>query len=184
MKILKLNERTIKKAADAILKGQVVVFPTDTIYGLVCDIGNRKAMSKLFKIKGRAKSKKAPVFVKDIKMAKRLCRIDRKQEEFLKEVWPGRVTVVLKNRKGGTLGLRIPKSDFVKKLVSAVNRPVSGTSANVSGKPGSGRISNVVRQFEGRKYRPDLVIDAGNLKKSRPSTVIDFTVTPPKILRP
>ncbi len=184
MEIVKLKGKTIGKAAEAILKGQIVVFPTDTIYGLLCDVGNRKAMSKLFKIKGRAKNKQVPVFVKDIKMAKRFCYIDKKQEEFLKKVWPGKVTVVLKSKEGGTLGLRIPRGDFIRKLMSAVNRPISGTSANISGKPGSGRITEIIKQFKGRKCQPDLIVDAGNLKKSRPSTIVDLTAIPPKILRP
>lgn len=168
----------------AIKKGKVVVCPTDTVYGLVCDAANKKAVERLFKIKKRPKEKQIPIFVKDIAMAKKLAEINKEQEDFLKKVWPGKVTAVLKKKNGkGTIGLRIPNHKFVLSLAKYVNRPLTGTSANISGNKASTKIKEVLKQFEGQKYQPDLVIDKGNLPKSKPSTVIDLTVSPHKILR-
>ncbi len=171
----------IKKAAKALKEGKVLICPTDTVYGLVCDYGNKKALERLFKIKKREKEKQVPVFVKDVEYAKKLVKVDKRQEELLKKVWPGQVTAVLKGKKGGTLGLRIPKYEFINELLKETSLPLTGTSANVSGNAPSTRFKEVVSQFEDLK--PDMAFDAGNLKESEPSTVIDLTICPPKILR-
>jgi len=195
MKILKISKKNLKKlvkiAKNSIKKGEVLVCPTDTVYGLICDATNKKAVKKLFKIKKRLKEKAIPIFVKDIKMAKNLAKIDKKQEKFLKKVWPGKVTLVLKRKRGQkiygvdkkTIGLRIPKYKLVNVLLKKLNRPLTGTSANISGKPPSTKIKEVMRQFKNQKIQPDLILDAGNLKPSKPSTVIDLTKKKPKILR-
>ncbi len=186
MKILKIKEknltRIIQKAVKSIKNGQVLVCPTDTVYGLVCDINNDEAIKRLVKIKKRQDKKPIPIFVKDIKMAKKLASIDKNQEAFLKKVWPGKVTVVFK-KNNGTIGLRIPNYKLVNQLLSIVKVPLTGTSANISGKPTSTKIKEVLKQFKNQKHQPDLVLDAGDLPKSKASTVIDLTVSPPKVLR-
>ena len=197
MKILKLSQKNLKEiveiAAKSIQQGKVLVCPTDTVYGLVCDATNEKAVEKVFKIKRRVAKKPIPIFVKDTKMAKKLAKIDKKQEKFLKSVWPGKVTVVLRPKKKfpkgigkpkKEIGLRIPNYKFINQLLSIVDCPLTGTSANISGKPPSTKIKEVISQFKNQKHQPDLVIDAGNLKSSKSSTVLDLTVSPPKILRP
>ncbi|MDO8559078.1 MAG: L-threonylcarbamoyladenylate synthase [bacterium] len=190
MEIIKLD---LKRAVKAIREGKVLVCPTDTVYGLICDFNNKKAVERLYKIKKRPKWKLLPVFIKDIKMAKKLAYINKKQEEFLNKVWPGAVTVILKSRKQGTIGLRIPSHKFV--LGLAKHRgPLAESSANISGQPASVKIKDVLKQFKypaplGRgslnkiERQPDLVINAGNLPKAKPSKVIDLTIWPPKILR-
>ena len=189
MKIIKLN---LKKAVRAIKEGKILVCPTDTVYGLLCDATNQRAVNRLFKIKKRSRKKPIPIFVKDIKTAKELAKINSEQEKFLREVWPGKTTVILKPKrkfpKGigqpkKEIGLRIPNHNWLLSLAKQLNRHLAETSANISGQPPSTKIKEVLRQFKGQKYQPDLVIDAGNLKKSRPSKVIDLTVLPPKVLR-
>lgn len=170
----------LSKAVEAIKSGKVLVCPTDTVYGLVCDAGNKKAVDKIYKIKKRPKNKLLPVFVKDIKMAKKFVKINSKQEKFLKKTWPGAVTAVLKKEEPA---IRIPNYKFVLELIERIGGPLTESSANISGKPASTKIKEVLRQFEGKKYQPDLVIDAGNLKPSRPSQVIDLTGPEPKVLR-
>ena len=186
MRILKIKKQNLDKIVKEVVKsikdGQVIVCPTDTVYGLICDATNKKAVNKLFKIKKRLAKKPIPIFVKDIKMAKKIAAINKTQEAFLKKVWPGKITVVLK-KKNKTIGLRIPDYKLINQLLSIINRPLTGTSANISGKPASTKIKEVLKQFKNQPYQPDLILDAGNLKKSRPSIVIDLTVLPPKILR-
>lgn len=193
MKILKLNEESVNKAAKDINGGGAVVFPTDTVYGLICDAFNKTAVLKVFRIKKRPASKIVSIFVSDIKAAERIAIIPRSKKKFLRN---NKITSVFKAKKSaikifpktvigadGKIGIRIPKYGPIKKLFKIVKKPLVGTSANISGKPASGKISEVLTQFEKEKFFPDLVIDAGNLRLSKPSTVIDLTLNKNKILR-
>ena len=184
----------IPKALKLLKTGKVIICPTDTVYGLVANAANEKAVKKIFKIKKREKGKPIPIFVKDIEMAKKLALIGEKQEKFLKKVWPGKVTAVLKRKKncglpailfGGkkTIGLRIPNYRLVNELLKRLNKPLTGTSANISGKPALTGNKEVLEQFENQKDKPDLFLDAGSLPKSFPSKVIDLTKDKIKILR-
>jgi len=208
MRILKVSTKNskeiIEKSIKAIKKGEVLVCPTDTVYGLICDATNKKAVKRLFKIKKRKETKPIPIFVKDLKMAKNLAHINKNQKKFFEKNWPGKVTIVLKRLqptrhpsiKAGpynlpkilfgeikTIGLRIPKYKLAKELLKKLNLPLTGTSANISGRPPSTKIAEVINQFKGEKQQPNLILDAGNLRPSLPSTVIDLTGKKPKILR-
>ncbi|MBU0476797.1 Sua5/YciO/YrdC/YwlC family protein, partial [Patescibacteria group bacterium] len=105
MKILKISSQNKKEVLEETLfcleKGGVVIFPTDTVYGLLADATNKEAVDKIFKIKKRTIQKPVPIFIKDMKMAKKFAKIDKEQEKILKLVWPGRVTAVLERRKKG-----------------------------------------------------------------------------------
>lgn len=203
MPILKVDQRNLKTivkiTVKSIKQGEVVVCPTDTVYGLLADATNEKAIKKLLKIKKRRTQKPIPIFVKDLKTAKRLAQINKNQEKFLRKVWPGKVTTVLKRKnklpkilfaERKTIGLRIPKYKLVQDLFKKLNCPLTGTSANISGKPASNNIKEIINQFKNQPSaknsggQPDLIINAGNLPKSKPSTVLDLTVWPLKILRP
>ena len=194
MKILKTDQENfnqlVEKTVKAIKNGRVIVCPTDTVYGLIADATNKKAVEKIFKIKKRPKNKPVPIFIKDISAAKKLAKINEKQEAFLKSVWPGKITVVLNRKKlrlyevdKKTIALRIPKYGLLLSLAKQLNCPLIGTSANISGRPASTKIKEVIKQFKNQKQKPDLVIDAGNLKPAKPSKVIDLTSLKPKILR-
>ncbi len=196
MKVIKINERKIdikKLAAVAALarRGKVIIFPTDTVYIPLADATNKKAVEKVFLIKKRSAQKSIPIFVKDIIMAKRLAKIDKKAEAFLTSVWPGRITAVLPRKKSGlkiygvgreSIALRVPNYKPINFLLKKLNRPLVGTSANISGQPASGSLSEVLRQLKSEAQEPDLAVDGGKLS-GRPSTVVDLTVSPPKILR-
>jgi tRNA threonylcarbamoyl adenosine modification protein (Sua5/YciO/YrdC/YwlC family) len=185
---------SVERAAKFLERGQVVVSPTDTVYGLLADAGNDKAVEKIYEIKQRDKRKAMPVFVKDIEMAKRIAKIDKKIEKLLREIWPGKITLVLnKKEKSGlskllfgkkkTVALRIPNHKLILQIIEKINKPLIGTSANVSGKNSSTKIEDILKQFEEQEIKPDLVLDAGNLPENLPSTIIDFSEKKPKILR-
>ena len=122
MKTLKVNLKNqklaLKQAVLIIKKGGVVICPTDTVYGLIADAKNYSAVKKVFEIKKRKSNKPFPVFVKNIKAAKTIAFISRSQERFLKKIWPGKLTAVLKAKplkfpkgvisKHKKIGLRIP----------------------------------------------------------------------------
>lgn len=191
MNSIELKNVKIKELVEVLKKGKVIVLPTDTVYGLICDIRNKKAVDKLFKIKKREKLKPIPIFVKDIKMAKGLVKINKDQDNFLKTVWPGKVTVILDRKKGKKLygvkndkiALRIPDYKIIKDLFKTINFPISGTSANISGKNSVISVKEIIDQFKSKKVLPDLIIDGGKLNKRKSSTIFDLTVKPYKILR-
>ena len=196
MQTIKLNQRNfqkvVNKTTELLKQGKVIICPTDTVYIPAADASNKRAVKKVFLIKKRSPLKPIPIFVKNIRMAKKLAKIDKEQEKFLQLVWPGKITVILKRKKAKiklygvdkeTIALRIPNFKLVNLLLEKLNKPLVGTSANISGKPSSGILEEVLQQFKGSKNQPDLIVDAGRLP-GRPSMVIDLTVTPPKILRP
>lgn len=196
MEIVKVSFRNFKKVVEiavrAIKEGKVIVCPTDTVYGLLADARDEKAVKKLFKIKKRPEGKPMPIFVKDIKMARQCAIINKTQEKFLKKVWPGKVTVVLERKdnlpeilfsKVKTIGLRIPNYRLINILLEKSNSPLTGTSANISEKPPSTRIKEIINQFRNRRSQPDLILNNGNLNPSFASTVIDLVSKIPKILR-
>jgi L-threonylcarbamoyladenylate synthase len=195
MEIMSLTKDNFQAAVEAaarmICRGGTVIAPTDTVYGLLANAANEEAIERIFAVKLRPKNKPLPIFVKNMAMAKKLAKISPVQEKFLEEKWPGKFTVCLKRKKEmklfgiekDTIALRIPFHSFVNSLLEAVNMPLCGTSANISGSPASGKINEVLAQFI-QNTLPDLAISAGNLDKSTPSTIIDLTQIPPKIIRP
>jgi len=192
---IKISSKNFKKVigetVEVIKIGGVAIVPTDTVYGLIADAMNKETVKKVFQIKKRTFKKPIPIFVKDLKMARSLAIINKSQEKFLKKVWPGKATVILKAKnqkfpKGVVsvdkkIGLRISNYKIINQLLLILKCPLTGTSANISGKPESTKIKEILNQFTNQKQKPDLILDAGNLKLSLPSTVIDLETF--KILR-
>lgn len=197
MDIIHLTERNKASALERLIsllaRGGVAAVPTDTVYGLIADIGRESAVRKIFRIKARSRLKAAPVFVRDIAMAGEYAYIDSKTARLLEELWPGQTTAVLKKRDtmpdyvtGGapTVGLRIPDYTFLQAALAEFPRPLIGTSANLSGSEPAGSATEVQQIFRRRIPRPDMVIDDGSLPPSPSSTVLDLTNPDnPKILR-
>jgi L-threonylcarbamoyladenylate synthase len=197
MEILDFKKNNIKKAVKtavlALKSGKVIISPTDTVYGLVALASDKNAVEKIFKIKKRPKSKPLLIFAKDIAHVKKIVKISKNEQGLLEKVWPGRVTVILNRKKTkekiyginkNTLGLRIPKYSFLNEVLRIINKPLVQTSANISGKPVSNDINKIIKQFKKNRFQPDLMINAGNLKKSLSSSILDITSKEIKILRP
>jgi len=195
MKVLKVGKKNLKEiigiAVKSVKRGEVLICPTDTVYGLIADAINKKAVEKIFKIKKRSFQKTISIFIKDLKMAKKFAKIDKNQEKFLKKVWPGKTIAVLKAKgkfpKGtvcqwGKIGLRMPKYKLLNEILNKFKGPIAQTSANLAGKPTPGATKDILEQFENQKYQPDMAIDVGRLS-GKPSKVIALTTQPPKILR-
>jgi len=188
------SPEAINKAVEYLRRGQVVCCPTDTVYGLLADATNKKALQRVFNIKKRNKKKVISIFVKDIKMAQKYAIMDKDMQMFLKEIWPGKITVALNRKKRTdlsrlvhndkkTIGLRIPDCKLVNQIIEKFNKPITGTSANISGKSSTTKISQVYKYFEDEEIRPDLILDGGDLTYNNPSSVIDFSNDKPKIIR-
>jgi len=196
MEIIKTPQKNLQKILKCLGEGGAIICPTDTVYGLLADATNKKAAKKVFQIKHRSLQKPVPVFVENIEMAKKLAFVNKKQAKFLRRVWPGKVTVVLYATelaksilpkgvigKDNKIGIRIPDYELVNRILEKLKKPLTATSANISGKPALIKAEGAVSHFKNSDVQPDLVLDAGELKKSKPSTVVDLTSSKPKILR-
>lgn len=197
MKIVKIdlngNFKEAVEEAIAVLKlGGTIIYPTDTLYALGANALDSFAVERIFKIKNRAREKPLPLAVKNIKWAGELAHIYKKEEKILNSIWPGAVTVVLPKRNivpeiitAGQQGVavRVPDHPFVDLLLGRFGYPITSTSANLSGEEAPKKISEIIDMFEDNYYKPDLVIDAGDLPKSEPSTILDLTSDRPRILR-
>jgi len=191
MEILQKNNFNIGEIVSALKQGAVLVLPTDTVYGVVCDATNEKAVEKIFEIKKRDKLNTLPVFVGNIEMVKKYAAVNAKQEEFLNKNWPGAVTVVLEKKEGlaplvykeNTIALRQPKYELVLEIIKELDKPLAQTSANISGVKATMEIKEVLNQFKDQQIQPDIIIDVGDLPKNNPSTIIDLTSNNIKVLR-
>ncbi|MBI2609815.1 threonylcarbamoyl-AMP synthase [Candidatus Giovannonibacteria bacterium] len=195
MRILKLSrekfDSLIDEASNFLNKGGVIIIPTDTVYGFAADATNSEAVAKIFKIKQRPEEKSFPVFVGSIDAAEKIAVINAPQIKFLKKIWPGKVTCVFNVKQklaagtffGNTVAIRIPDNGFVLKLLLRLGKPLAQSSANISGKSDSLKIADIIKEFEKRENKPDLIIDSGDLADSLPSTIVDLTGDEPKILR-
>lgn len=186
------GEEIIRKIAEIIKKGGLVIFPTDTVYGILADARNKKAVEKIFKIKKRPKTKPLAIFVKDADMAEKYAFINEKQRKFLEKNWPGKLTVILKSKnklvegvetKDETIGIRMPDYKSIDLLFEKIDFPMVQTSANISGKEATTRIKEILGQFKGEKSKPDLTVDAGDLPENKPSKIIDLTAENSTTLR-
>lgn len=186
MKIIKLNlksytQNQIDEIVDYFKNGKVVVYPTDTIYGIGCDATNIKAIRKVFKLKQRSKSKALLILVKSWCMLKKYCYVSQKQDKYLRALWPGPVSAILKKRDilpseltGGleSAAARMPDDEFLISIIKKLDKPIVSTSLNISGEKPVLDLNNIDKLF--KDIKPDLIVDAGNLKKKKPSKIIDM----------
>jgi L-threonylcarbamoyladenylate synthase len=179
------------KAATVLRSGGVVVYPTDTLYGLGADALSDRAVAKLYVIKGRDERKPVHALVADSAMAARYGEISG-QAKTLSEQFGGKVTLIVKKRTAfdsgivravPTFGFRIPDNEYCLALLRELGGPITATSANESGAASPRRIASILAQLGEKAQRIDLVIDAGELPESKPSTVVDLTCPEPIILR-
>ncbi|HUV72462.1 MAG TPA: L-threonylcarbamoyladenylate synthase [Clostridia bacterium] len=197
MKILKLtpnkHQEAISKTIAVLESGGLVVFPSDTVYGLLVDAQNPKAVTKLLEFKERKPGQAISVFVANKKIAGKHIIINQNAKNAINNLLPGPFTIVAQSKhqvdprleaENSTLGIRIPNYPLILKLVNEFGRPITATSANISSRPPHYSISAFGKSLSERKKNLlNLVIDAGRLPPNRPSTVIDTTTGQLKTLR-
>jgi len=181
----------IKKAIEVLKKGGIVIFPTDTAFGIGCRIDNQDAVERLFKIRKRPSTQATPVLVDSLKMSQKyLLPIDKVIiDKLIKQYWPGALTLILQCIKvrvpelvrGGsnTLGVRMPNHTAALNIIKNLGVALLGPSANFSGAKTPYEFKDL---DPGLVRLVDYVVDGECLLK-KPSTVIDCTVEPWKILR-
>jgi len=180
-----------KTIALGLRRGAVMLYPTETVYGLGCDVRNEKALAKIYALKGRSRGKPFIVLVKDLRMARRIARFSLGAERLARKFWPGPLTLVLPLRKGAlparffgkSVALRVSPHPFVRKLFRHIGFPLVSTSANHSGKPSVRSVGELKRQLGARMRKIDMIIDAGTLPRRRPSTIMDFTGRTARVAR-
>lgn len=186
-------EKNTEKTLKVLSAGGLVVYPTDTVYGLLVDAKNQAAVEKLIAFKERPRGKPISVFVSGFQMMEELVHLEHRHRKQLEQVLPGPYTVVLKSNhvvsallesETGTLGVRIPRFSLVNTLVERFAGPLTATSANRSGHPSVHSIEALMNQLsQEQKAMIDEVVDIGTLPPNKPSTVIDLTGDDIKVLR-
>lgn len=170
------DKKSFCRLVDTVRRGGVAIIPCDTIYGIVGIAPDTE--QKIRRIKGRGKD--SP-FVRLIQSADWLPGItDQKLPAALHAYWPGPLTLIFTSREGGSVALRVPKDDQLQRLLTEIGRPLFSTSVNRSQEKALWRIKDIIEQFE---HKVDLIVSAGDIKAVKPSTIIDITRSPFRLLR-
>lgn len=197
MQRLKFNQQTFQDAIDQAIKvlnqGGMIIYPTDTCYGLGVDATNKAAVAKLLTYKGNRGNKPIAIAVVNMAMASKYVEINETAQTLYSTLLPGAVTVISKSKQAvaaqliadtGTLGVRIPNYPRLLQLIQTFGKPITTTSANTSGKKPPYSLSELQRYTSQTKLNMvDLFLDAGPLPVRPPSTVVDTTLNEPEILR-
>lgn len=190
---------SITRAVAALKKGGVVVYPTETAYGLGADATDARAVAEIFKMKGRARSKSVIVLMQDIAMVRRYARVTRAEELLMKRYWPGALTIVVRAKrsmvradsrarripvpalargvvaKDGTIAVRVSSNAVARALVRSLGRPLVSTSANRAGGKNPYTIS-AVRAEMGAECAgisvPFYMYNGGALPQGNLSTIV------------
>ncbi len=189
-KLCLADAESIARAARLLERGAVIAFPTDTVYGLCCDLFNRRAVARLYEIKGRpAHMPLIAMFADSAQWRQVASARPDPAGELMRRWWPGPLTIILPARAdippevlggGDTIGTRIPNLPIALQLLRQVGRPLATTSANRSGQPATTSATAVAEEL-GEQL--DLILGGGHSPGGIASTVVDCTTTPPAILR-
>ena len=172
--IVKADDKNATKiAAQFLKKGSVIIYPTETSYGIGADIDNKKALEKIYAIKQRPIEKQLIYLVSTISMAKKYAFLTADHEKLIKRFMPGPLTIVAKGNKNNIneFAFRISSNKLANSIVKALGRPIASTSANFTGDPPLYKIRDVFKHFQDYV---NLIIDAGDLPSQQPSTVVDL----------
>lgn len=188
--IVKDSEETREQAAHVIAAGGVIAFRTDTFYGLGADPFNRDALSRVNLLKGRDGGKPILVVISDAIEVERF--IETKSQLFASvsaRHWPGALTIVIKAKPqvpfeltagSGTIGLRLPDDEIVRSFIRACGGALTATSANLAGEPPARNAQDVSSSFP---TGLDLIVDGGESRGDKPSTVLDISGERARLLR-
>ena len=182
---------SVEKAAQIIRTGGVVAFPTETSYGLGASIHNERALEDIYEIKDRPSEKPLLVLIADIESLNEIAQeVTKDVLELAERFWPGPLTLLVKAKEGldcrlknpqGLVAVRLTSHPLARKLIKKSGTPITGTSANLSGAPPARTPEDVVNGLRSQKLA--YVLDGGELPSSPPSTILDPTTRPFKVLR-
>ncbi len=192
--MVQLIERDVVKllevAAELIKKGKIVVFPTETVYGIGTNGLDEKAIKRLYEVKQRPLNKPISLLVSNMEMVNLIAKdITEVEYKIMKKFFPGPLTIILKKKEivpniltagQDTVGVRMPSGEIARKLVEYANVPIATPSANISGEPSGTNLQEIKKHFEGKV---DYFIDGGNSELGLASTIVQVIDGKPQILR-
>ncbi len=178
----------VQRAVDILRGGGLVAYPTDTVYGLAALPDSDTAVTRLFEAKRRNPARPTPLLIASEEMARAVAgEVSDDARSLMAAFWPGALTIVLAKAQtfrslavAETVGLRVPDHPLPRELSRLLGSPITGTSANVAGGSEPLTADDVLSQLGDAV---DLVIDGGRCPGGRPSTVVDCTVSPPRVVR-
>jgi L-threonylcarbamoyladenylate synthase len=186
-----LFQKAVLRAAELLSAGEVVALPTETVYGLAANALDEQAVAKIFQIKGRPANNPIIVHVAENEMAKSCVKNwPELAGKLSKAFWPGPLTLVLPRAEmipdvvtagGETVGIRWPSHPFIQAVIRECDFPLAAPSANLSSRVSPTNAEHVRQQLGGKI---PLIVDGGQSQVGIESTVLDLTVSPPKVLRP
>ena len=174
------------EVARVVAAGGVVLFPTETFYGLGVDPSGRDAVARVYDLKGRPHGVPLSVVCADWQQLESLVEVPGRYRVRLSRIWPGPLTAILRSRyelpasAGRTLAVRIPGHAMMRAVLYR-SGPLTATSANRHGDPECSEVDAALASIRGS---PDLVLDGGSTAGGRPTTVVDFTGDGPRVVRP
>lgn len=191
-KILKINNNCLNSdeldiSLSTLKRGGVILYPTDTLYGLAVDIYNEKALKRVYSIKKRSLNKPLSICISDTSKIPKVAKINEKTLKVISKLLPGPYTILLEKQdnisdlltaNSNKIGIRIPENKICQQL--SKNFPITTTSANISNNKTESIPNLILKQLNSDI---DLILDVGSLRNQEPSTIIDFTVDKPKIMR-
>lgn len=188
MRILTAKEDNILRASRIIARGGLVVYPTDTVYGLGCDPLNIEAVTRVLNVKGE-REKPLPILASDINSVKKIGFVSERAGRIAARFWPGPLTIIVPKKPVlpnlvtctlNSVGVRIPQHEVAVRLISLSNGLLVGTSANKTGEKPPRTAREAAEQL-GKEV--DLILDGGPAPLGVPSTVVDLSQEKLKILR-
>lgn len=187
--ILKPTEENLILAAEMIRAGDLVSFPTETVYGLGADGLNKSAREKIYLAKGRPSEKPLTLHVATLEQVESVAKISVTAEKLFKKFFPGPLTIILPKNKNlpdfvtnglESVGIRFPDNEIALKLIKFSDCPIAAPSANLSGETPPKNSQEVLKNLGGKIK---IILDGGECKFGISSTIIDLTFDTPKILR-
>jgi L-threonylcarbamoyladenylate synthase len=184
--------KILERAAKLIARGGVIVCPTDTGYAFSANALDTRAVTRVFQLKGRSFSNPIHIAVGSIEEAEKYAHVNESARYLAGHYLPGALTLVLKKKETipsllvaglNTVGIRIPDNKVILRLVEKVGKPLTTTSANISGKPTPYAVDEITAQLGDSIQNVALILDQGPLAMRDLSTIVDLSVTPPQLIR-
>ncbi len=183
MRVIQEKDLELDDIKKSLQEGKVIVYPTETCYGLGCDALNTEAVERIFSIKRRQEDKTLIIIVSGVDMIRDYVLWDDTLQELADKYWPGALTMVVRAkpnvslprgvlRDDHTIAFRVTSHPLASALSQMIMGPLVSTSANISLGDNPYGISSVLKSFEGEEYQPDIVIDGGSLSHRLPSTIV------------
>ena len=185
----KIDENELKNTINVINNGGIVIFPTDTVYGIASNIDDEKAISNLFELKGRNDNKPICVLTSSVNKIEKVAYIKNKELELITKYMPGALTIILDKKEDisnrltsnlQTIGVRIPNNEIALNILKYIEKPLATTSTNLSGNQPATKLEELVDEFNGKV---DIIIDGGITDLKQSSTIIKVENNEIKVLR-